>query len=1618
MQISVISTNPTGASDNGQWNETVVNPPAASVTLDGAVVRLPPATVSFYDFTVTNTGSVNTTYTLVAVCSGTGVTNCTPSPTSLPVNAGASGTGRVNFTTGAGTTTGLVDLQAKVGSTVLDDGTLNVTVAPAPPAPPPPGIDITQNAGAILAREQCLTIALASASASECGDLRVVHSLPSVRTMNRWRTPTLVYNSAQAIGWVSVAADLTLAPGDAPTTVTARLNIGGVTRVNGTWAGNQWMSGSTRRIALGFTGPAQGLSTGVYDYVFSVTKNNAGGPITDSVSGKLAIVDRSTSYFGAGWWLAGLEKWDQATGLWVGGDGSVRLYTQRAGSVAPNRVWGAPSITYPDTIREISGGAEFIRQLPDSVWVYFNQQGYHTKTRNSKGHITSFGYDGNWNLAGITLPPGPSPLSYSFNSSNGRLTSVVAPGVPSVRTTNITIDPVTRRLTDVVEPDNRTVHFGYGTDSTDNKIMSRTDRRATVTNFEYDVGNRVSQATINLVPGTITRSLRQTASRGFAGTAALPTDLFTRLDGPRSVNTMSFYVNRFGAPDTIVDGLNQRTWLVRAAPGFLGLVTQASTVTGHTVNATYDARGRIFTSSEPSTSGQIATTTFMWDTKWDQITRITNPEGDFTDFGVDPTTGNRSWQQDGRGIATRTTFQYWPDNQISNVIPPNSGAHSYDYDNRGNLHTYFSAIDLGFTWTNNDIGLTTEILTPTGPCCQPGGAPYQTETVSYSVLNEDTVHVTSLSGESVTLRRVYDAEGNLDTLSRSFSPNSAGIALPLVTSWQYDRANRQTRQTEPDGTAERRVFDAAGNLESDTSRRNLVISMTYNALNRMSTRSLPAVSVSLPNYQIYPATPVNTLPYSYSWTTDNQTFQYTPDGQVSVATSKDATVARVFHASGRIVAETLGIKSTDRATTHLYATAYTYDRDGRRKSLTAPGQFTGGAVSYGYDALWGALTSVKDIAGTTFSFGYNERSELTGITYGGGVSETLGYDGDGRLSSDIVTNSGAQTFPRFPGAQLRNFSVANRNARDQIRSSSEAVMSDKVDANFSGLGHVEASHMRQDLFSVRTGGPVVYATVDTTIYDGLGNIMATAFWDSVYIDQWDRTRRIIWNSYTPLGRLSGRSLEYTAPGTVYCCDSTSYSYDSAGNAYFEATRDYASIVKSERAAYYGPDEKLLATDTRTSGRRTFEEYRYDAFGRRIFIRSVKTCEGGVHTVDCHAPFVRRTIWDGGQELAEIQVPVDLGDPPAVPGNPEIEEMDTGYPLRMYYPNLDPDAYYGRVVYGPGLAVDQPLSVTRYEYRDAPDGGASLTWPRFSWQILWNYQGLPAFGTLTTGAWAYPYQLGQNQTSCPVPTDVTLQRCVKVQWPLAHSAYDQNRGNITYPSWHGSLLEGKRDRSGLEYKRNRQYDPATGRFTQEDPIGLAGGLNAYGFAAGDPVGNGDPFGVYCQRHGSDRMTCTGAPGDWWTISEFLGGATGRATFQAAQQAGLTRWSSSTCRGGFSDDACSQIAAGLAKLIVREIEQCSALGTRAAKRFEAGRFRLHQGMIGRHRDKTGLATPRILFWGGTTTLSSELFGTGRYAYGLQWVIAHEEMHHYLFGEGILNNVVLGEGPANDAGNRCGN
>ncbi|MBG2895116.1 type IV secretion protein Rhs [Proteus sp. G4380] len=53
-------------------------------------------------------------------------------------------------------------------------------------------------------------------------------------------------------------------------------------------------------------------------------------------------------------------------------------------------------------------------------------------------------------------------------------------------------------------------------------------------------------------------------------------------------------------------------------------------------------------------------------------------------------------------------------------------------------------------------------------------------------------------------------------------------------------------------------------------------------------------------------------------------------------------------------------------------------------------------------------------------------------------------------------------------------------------------------------------------------------------------------------------------------------------------------------------------------------------------------------------------------------------------------------------------------------------------------------------------------------------------------------------------------------------------------------------TGLHYNTFRYYAPDLGRFTQQDPIGLAGGINLYAYAP-DPLTWVDPLGLSCRNN---------------------------------------------------------------------------------------------------------------------------------------------------------------------------
>ena len=280
-------------------------------------------------------------------------------------------------------------------------------------------------------------------------------------------------------------------------------------------------------------------------------------------------------------------------------------------------------------------------------------------------------------------------------------------------------------------------------------------------------------------------------------------------------------------------------------------------------------------------------------------------------------------------------------------------------------------------------------------------------------------------------------------------------------------------------------------------------------------------------------------------------------------------------------------------------------------------------------------------------------------------------------------------------------------------------------------------------------------------------------------------------------------------------DTTRYDYIGQGSLYHIDTYAGFNLLTfkfqhTKLTNVYRADNLLMAAETTIDSTinttsngpilyTEHEEYRYDALGRRIWVRSLHaaTCHIWYPNGDC-ASALKREVWDGASLIYESRYPGDLNLPAA-----QLEQ-ETGGAGGTLGPR------FGRVAYLNGGGLDHPLAEIKL------DGGASSATfaPRYNWR------GLAEEPVCATGQSCGTQYFGASSVS---------------------AYYEQVPTPNGPPAWSGSLIEGSRDASGLLYKRNRYYDPASGRFTSQDPLGLGGGLNVYGFAGGDPVNQDDPLG---------------------------------------------------------------------------------------------------------------------------------------------------------------------------------
>ncbi len=205
-------------------------------------------------------------------------------------------------------------------------------------------------------------------------------------------------------------------------------------------------------------------------------------------------------------------------------------------------------------------------------------------------------------------------------------------------------------------------------------------------------------------------------------------------------------------------------------------------------------------------------------------------------------------------------------------------------------------------------------------------------------------------------------------------------------------------------------------------------------------------------------------------------------------------------------------------------------------------------------------------------------------------------------------------------------------------------------------------------------------------------------------------------------------------------------------------------------------------------------------------------------------------------------------------------------------------------------------------------------------------GTKPLGRVTAGE-AYFYQ--HDQLGTP---NLLTSKTGQVKWQGAVDAFGQVQNTINgltnklrFP---GQYYD---QESGLYYNYFRDYDPELGRYTQSDPIGLAGGINTYGYAYQNPVMYTDPRGLIIPQ------VAGGVGGFTFGLLSAIGqGQTGWCAIRSGLYAGVA---------GAVSGGGSVVTAMLVSSAISVAEQAGRNGFDKVSYLEAGANGLTAGLGGK-------------------------------------------------------------------------
>jgi RHS repeat-associated protein len=323
-------------------------------------------------------------------------------------------------------------------------------------------------------------------------------------------------------------------------------------------------------------------------------------------------------------------------------------------------------------------------------------------------------------------------------------------------------------------------------------------------------------------------------------------------------------------------------------------------------------------------------------------------------------------------------------------------------------------------------------------------------------------YATTTYGNNGEVLTVKDGAGNLTTLSYDGYDRLSEVEFPMPTTGS---GSSNPSDYESYG------YDNNGNLTSKRLRSGQTVTLTYDALNRLTQETFPS-GTSLPVYYAYDLLNRVLMVSNISPSGPGIAYAYDALGRATSMTQNGKTLSHAYDAAGNRTGVTWPDTSNPLTATYVYdplnhvtqieqngatsgsglLAAYSYDGVGRRTAVSRAGG-AGLATSYSYDGIsrLSALTqTLNSSAGTAFTYGYNPASQvisradsnggftvrpsaisstytanglnqystITGVeqTVAAGPQAALTYDPLGRIQAE--TSSGATSNFLYDGAFL------------------------------------------------------------------------------------------------------------------------------------------------------------------------------------------------------------------------------------------------------------------------------------------------------------------------------------------------------------------------------------------------------------------------------------------------------------------------------------------------------------------------------------------------------------------------------------------------------------------------